>query len=155
MKTRHLIVTFLCVILGAATTQAAVAGEHDAILGNWTTAKGKSTVNLYQCGNKVCGKITALKEPTYPADDGKGMAGKTKVDRENPEEKLRDKPLIGLVILEGFDRTEDGLWKNGTVYDPENGKTYKCKMTLESDKVLKVRGFIGFALLGRTSVWTR
>lgn len=155
MKTKHLIVSFLCLVLGAVTTQAAVAGEHDAVLGNWTTPKGKSTVNLYLCGNKVCGKITALKEPKYPADDEKGMAGKIKIDRENPDEKQRNKPLIGLVILEGFDRAEEGLWKNGTVYDPENGKTYKCKLTLESDKVLKVRGFIGFALLGRTSVWTR
>ena len=42
----------------------------------------------------------------------------------------------------------------GTVYDPKNGKTYKCKITYQGDK-LDVRGFVGFSLLGRTAVWTK
>lgn len=155
MKINKVFVSVLGLFLAGLTVQTATAGEHDAILGNWTTENAKSTVNLYPCGTKVCGRITALKVPNYPADDKKGMAGMVKIDRENPDEKLRNKPLIGLVILKDFDRVEKGLWKNGTVYDPENGKTYKCKLTLESGKVLNVRGYIGFSFLGRTSVWTR
>ena len=49
----------------------------------------------------------------------------------------------------------DGLWKKGTIYDPDNGKTYKCKLRLVSDDVLNVRGYIGVSLIGRTSQWTR
>lgn len=146
---------FITLVFSLLIGTPAIAGEHDAILGDWTTAEGKSNVNLYLCGAKVCGKITSLKAPTYPADDDKGMAGKPKVDRENPDEKMRSRPLIGSVILKNFDRAEAGLWKNGTIYDPDNGKTYKCKLTLESPKVLKVRGFIGFSFIGRTSKWTR
>lgn len=151
MKTLRLLTAVLLLI----PAPLLIAGEHDAILGNWTTANAKSTVQLYTCGTKVCGKIIALKEPMYPADDKQGMAGKTKIDRENPDAKLRKKPLIGLVILRDLQRTEEGRWKHGTIYDPENGKTYKSRLTLVSPKQLDVRGFIGFALIGRTTEWTR
>lgn len=136
-------------------TLPALAGEHDAILGTWTTKNAKSRVEIYPCGSMICGKIVSLKEPVYPPDDKKGMAGKTKIDRENPDPKLRTKPLIGLELLKNFTRAEPGLWKEGTIYDPESGKTYKCKLTLESPKRLKVRGFIGFSFIGRTQIWTR
>jgi len=142
-------------LISLAAASTLFAGEHDAILGNWTTAEAKSTVELYTCGAKVCGKIIALKEPAYPADDKQGMAGRIKIDRENPDPKLRNEPLIGLVILRDLERTSEGHWKNGTIYDPENGKTYKSKLTLVSPKQLNVRGYIGFALIGRTTEWTR
>ena len=58
-------------------------------------------------------------------------------------------------MLKNFKRVEPGLWKEGTIYDPESGKTYSCKLTLESPKRLKVRGFIGFSFIGRTQIWTR
>jgi uncharacterized protein (DUF2147 family) len=48
----------------------------------------------------------------------------------------------------------DVFWEDGKIYDPKNGKTYSCKMTLEGNE-LKVRGYVGFSLLGRTTVWTR
>ena len=150
--------TFIAAFIGfvsIAIAPVALAGEHDAILGKWTTANAKSTVDIYECGGKVCGKIIALKVPRYPADDDKGMAGQIKIDRENPDPALQKKPLIGLLVLKNFDRVEPGLWRNGTIYDPENGKTYKCKLTLESPKNLHVRGYIGFSFIGRTTEWTR
>ena len=49
----------------------------------------------------------------------------------------------------------DNVWKGGTIYDPEEGKTYRCKMTLTDVDILRVRGFIGISLLGRTTVWKR
>lgn len=136
-------------------TLPALAGEHDAILGTWTTKNAKSRVDIYTCGTMICGKIVSLKEPVYPPDDEKGMAGQTKIDRENPDPKLRKRPLIGLELLKDFKRVEPGLWKEGTIYDPESGKTYSCKLTLQSPKRLKVRGFIGFSFIGRTQYWTR
>jgi len=153
--TRTTFIASLISILSAAAAPLAMAGDHDAILGKWSTANAKSTVDIYECGTKVCGKIVALKVPVYPADDKKGMAGQTKVDRENPDPKMQKQPLIGLVVLKDFDRVEPGLWRNGTIYDPENGKTYKCKMTLESPHQLNVRGYIGFSFIGRTTEWTR
>lgn len=131
------------------------ATANDGILGKWTTAEGKSHVVISKCSAGLCGKVVWLKEPNFPADDKKGMAGKTKIDRENPDSKLRKKPIIGLQILSGFKTSNGNVWEDGTVYDPENGKTYKSKMTLVDPKTLKVRGFIGFSWIGRTSVWTR
>ena len=82
------------------------------------------------------------------------MAGKAKIDRENPDKSKRNTPIMGLVFMEGF--SFDGkIWSGGTIYDPDNGKTYKCKITLVNDKKLKVRGYIGVSLIGRTEIWTR
>ena len=126
----------------------------DEILGVWNTAEGRSHVEVYKCADRYCGRITWLKEPQYPQDDARGMAGKPKVDRENPEPALRNQSLLGLQILRGF-RYEDQQWLDGTIYDPKEGKTYRCKITLSDDGKLKVRGFIGISLFGRTTEWER
>jgi hypothetical protein len=60
----------------------------------------------------------------------------------------KDRPLIGLTILWGLQKSGD-KWSGGKIRDPDNGKIYKCSIALEGNK-LKVRGFIGFSLLGRT-----
>ena len=131
-----------------------LSGTPDQIAGAWNTANNDAIVEIYECGNHFCGKIIDLKEKVYAADDEQGMAGKPKVDRENPDKSKRATPIIGLVIMEGF--SYDGkIWSGGVIYDPDNGKTYKCKITLVDDNTLKVRGFIGFSLLGRTEVWKR
>jgi uncharacterized protein (DUF2147 family) len=83
------------------------------------------------------------------------MAGKTKVDRENPDVSQQSKPILGMIMLWGFKFAKDNLWEDGHIYDPRDGKTYKCKMTLKSADVLDVRGFIGFSLIGKTNTWTR
>lgn len=141
-------------ILPAAAALAADPGA-DAVLGLWATEDEKAHVEVTQEGGEYAGKIVWLKEPIYPPDDEQGMAGQEKVDRENPDPKLQKRPIIGLQIVHGFTYAGDGLWKGGQIYDPDNGKTYKSKMTLQEDGTLFVRGFIGFSLLGRTTVWTR
>ena len=135
----------------AFSTQAQAAEEGD-ILGVWTTAEAKSEVEIVECEAGLCGRIIALKEELYPADDE--MAGQTKIDRHNPDESKQAIPIIGLQILTGFVFDGDNVWEDGQIYDPNNGKTYKCKMTLEGN-TLYVRGYIGFALLGRTTEWSR
>ncbi|MEK6748097.1 MAG: DUF2147 domain-containing protein [Pseudomonadota bacterium] len=134
--------------------QLALASDSDEVVGTWVTQGGESQVDLYKCQNKYCGKIVWLKNPTYPSDDARGMAGQTKVDRENSEPSLRTRPILGLVILEALEFEGNDSWVDGRIYDPKNGKTYSCKMTLEN-KRLNVRGFIGISLLGRTAVWSR
>ncbi len=138
-------------VMGAGT---AWAQNPDAIVGKWLDGKGKAHIEIYKENGKYFGKIVWLKEPTYPADDKKGMAGKDKVDRENPDPARRTKPILGLQILRDF-VYEDGIWQSGRIYDPENGKDYKCKMTLKSADALDVRGYIGFSFIGRTENWTR
>ena len=83
--------------------------------------------------------------------------GEPKLDDENEDESLRTRPVMGLLLLRDFVFDEDE-WEDGRVYDPKNGKDYKCYMEFpdEGDKDnLKVRGYIGFSLIGRTTYWTR
>ena len=69
----------------------------------------------------------------------------------------KDKPKIGLEIIRGAHKAEGKeVWEGGSIVDPDNGTVYKLRMTpIEGGKKLEVRGFIGFALLGRTQTWVR
>ena len=150
------------ILLGALLVVAALpvaAGDPDAILGLWATDPedegGQAHVEIFVDGDRYSGRIVWLEEPVYLPGDEDGEAGTPKVDTENPDPALRSRPILGLDMLEGFVYDGEGTWHRGTVYDPNDGKTYKCKMRLEDADTLKVRGFIGFSMLGRTEVWTR
>lgn len=119
----------------------------DAILGVWLNSSGKGQIQLYKQGNKYFGKLVWLKEPN-------DEQGKPKLDIKNPDKNAKTKPLIGLVILRDFVH-DDGEWTGGRIYDPQNGKDYKCYMKLKDSKTLNVRGYIGISMIGRTEVWTR
>jgi uncharacterized protein (DUF2147 family) len=56
---------------------------------------------------------------------------------------------------DGFEFKSENNWEKGTIYDPENGKTYSCKIYLENKNTMKIRGYIGISLIGRTDTWTR
>jgi uncharacterized protein (DUF2147 family) len=143
--------TMLAMMGSAAQTQ-----NPDAIVGKWLNGDKTAHIEVYkQPDGKYFGKIVWLKEPTYPGNDEKGMAGKDKVDRENPDPKKRTQPVLGLVILRNFVYGNGNLWQQGQIYDPKNGKDYRCKLTLKSPDALDVRGFIGFSFIGRTDSWTR
>jgi uncharacterized protein (DUF2147 family) len=127
----------------------------DEILGVWSTTENKSQVQIFKEKGKYCAKIISLKEPNWPAGDERGMSGKPKNDRGNPDPKLRSRPIVGMQFMNGFVYEGKNRWAGGTIYDPEVGKTYKCKMTLMDTNHLEVRGYIGVSLIGRTVVWTR
>ena len=116
--------------------------KPDAIVGEWLTAAKDGKVQIYKSVNKFFGKISW----------GNRTNGK---DTNNPDPKLRDQNLIGLVILKDFAFNGKDKWEDGTIYDPNNGKTYSCVIRLKDEKTLEVRGYIGISLLGRTEVWTR
>jgi len=147
----YLVVLAAMVLFGVAAF--AEEDNGDVILGKWVTEEGKGNVEIYKENGKYSGKIVWLKEPNYP--EGDPEAGKPRHDLNNPDASKRAQPIIGLVVLRDFTYAGDNTWKKGSIYDPENGKTYMCTMTLAKNGSLKVRGFIGVSLLGRTSVWTR
>jgi uncharacterized protein (DUF2147 family) len=145
-------------VLVAAGT--AVAQDGDAILGLWATdpegGGGEAHVEVYKENGRYFGKIIWLAEPTYPPDDPKGTPGEEKIDLNNPDPDLQGEPVVGLLITKDFVYKGKGQWHKGTIYDPDNGKTYKCKIKYGDDEnVLKVRGFIGVSLFGRNTYWTR
>jgi uncharacterized protein (DUF2147 family) len=134
---------------------AVAADDADAVVGQWLTGDGKARIEIVKHDGVYDGTITWLKEPVYPADDKQGMGGRPKVDRENPDKALQSRSIIGLPLIQGFKYGGDNVWIDGHIYDPESGKLYSCKMTLTMDGSLKVRGYWGISLFGRTEIWTR
>ena len=118
---------------------------EDAVIGGWINGDGDAKVEIYKKDNKFYGKITWLREPNE--EDGT-----PKVDDENPDEAKQHDPIMGSLILKSFD-FEEGFWKNGTIYDPKVGRTYKCEMWLDGKTELKIRGYWG--IVYRTETWTK
>jgi uncharacterized protein (DUF2147 family) len=124
----------------------AAKAQVDKIEGLWYNATKDAKIQIYKSGDgKFYGKIVWLKEPL--------LNGKQKLDEKNVEENLRKHPILGLVILKGFGKSGD-VYNEGSIYDPENGKTYDSKMNYKG-KTLAIRGYIGISLFGRTTVWER
>ncbi len=145
----------ILLLLLVAFSAPAAAADAGSLSGLWWNDEKSAQIEIYRTGDRYAGKIVFMKEPVYPGDDAMGMAGQTKIDRHNPDPRKRSQPLMGLQILDGFRQTGDRVWEDGHIYNPKNGKTYRCKMTLEKQDTLAVRGFIGISLLGRTATWTR
>ncbi len=121
--------------------------QADKILGIWVPAKGTSQVRIFKATNgKYYGKVEWLK------DD------KDKLDVNNPVENLRSKKVWGSMILKDFTyNAEKKRWEGGTVYDPDNGKTYDCFMWFNGDdNKMTLKGYVlGMKFVGRAEDWTR
>ena len=122
--------------------------ESDAVLGVWETGSGKARIKIDKNGETFMGRIVWLREPN-------DETGKPKVDKNNPDEGLRQKPLLGYHLLKNFTYSGNKTWEDGTIYDPENGSTYSCTIAMVDENTLEVRGYIGVTLFGRTDVWKR
>ena len=122
--------------------------DADRIIGKWYTEENKSLIEIYKKGDKYYGKMVWLKTPLNDE-------GKPKVDDKNPDVKLQNTPLIGLVILHDMEYDGDNEWDDGEIYDPESGNTYSCLITLTNNNQIDMRGYIGFSLFGRSTTWVR
>jgi uncharacterized protein (DUF2147 family) len=115
------------------------------------THKEKSQVQIFKSSDgKYHGKIVWVAEPLEN--------GKPKVDKNNPADNLKTRPIFGLPLLNGFTYdSENDEWSDGTIYDPLSGKTYKCFMLFSDPNTLKVSGYIGKQWMGlkRTVIWTK
>jgi uncharacterized protein (DUF2147 family) len=130
---------------------ARVNAQHkpDDILGIWFNEEKTSKVEIVKIGTLYFAKIVWLKEPND------SLTGKPRVDNLNPDVKLQKTPLLGLMIMKNFIFDGKDEWEDGTIYDPKKGKTYSCYIQFEGPGKLKIRGYIGVSLLGRTSYWTK
>ena len=118
----------------------------DSIVGKWYNTEKDAQVEIYKEGSKFFGKIVWLQDPTEN--------GKPKVDRNNGDISKRERPIMGMKLLNNFEH-KGSNWENGTIYDPKNGKTYSCIIKKKDNKTLEVRGFVGISLIGRTVEWTK
>ncbi|GAB3274281.1 DUF2147 domain-containing protein [Larkinella harenae] len=121
----------------------------DAVVGTWLNGTKRGHIQIYKKGDKYYGKIVWLKEPNDPA------TGKPRTDAKNSQAPLRTRPLIGMDVMQSFTYDGGKVWEDGTIYNPEDGKEYSCKLTLKDPNTLDVRGYVGISLLGKTQTWTR
>jgi len=114
----------------------------DVIVGEWLSQEKDGKISIYKQGDKYYGKISWGKTPG-------------RKDTNNPDAKLKNRDLIGLVILQDFKYT-GSAWEDGKIYDPKSGKTYDCILKVkDNNKVLEIRGYVGVPMFGRTATWTR
>ncbi len=137
------------------TAAAACAANGDDILGLWYNEERDGIIEVFKCGEKYCGRVVWAKESTYPPNDKTGRGGQARTDENNPAPELRKRPIIGLRIMGDFTFDGANSWTGGAVYDPKNGKTYSGKITLISPDELRLRGYVLFSFLGRTTTWKR
>jgi uncharacterized protein (DUF2147 family) len=126
----------------------AAAAEPWRPQGVWLTEDGDGAVEIYDCGEWLCGRVvwqkTALREDGTPD-----------IDDRNPDPALRDRSICELQIIGALKPSGPAQWGEGWIYDPDSGKTYHANLSREGDDTLRLRGYIGVPLLGATQLWQR
>lgn len=116
--------------------------KADDIVGSFFTPKSDGVMQFYKTGSTYAAKLVWGKD-------------KDRIDTKNPKVELRGQKVVGMIIAQGFVFDGKDTWKNGTIYDPTDGKTYDCKLTLDEKNNMKLRGYVGISLLGRTEYMVR
>ena len=144
-NTRHLVAALgLGLFAAIAHAQATPAGLWKSI--DDETKKEKSLIRITEAGGVFTGKLEKLLDPTAKPD---AVCDKCSDDR-------KDKPIVGMTLIKGVKQNADdkAKWDGGEILDPNNGKTYKVRLTpTDGGKTLEVRGFIG--PFYRNQTWTR
>ena len=124
-----------------------LCAQDHGILGLWTTDKGKGRVEIVRCAapkQGLCGTIVWISEPN-------DKQGRPQTDKANQNASLRNRPIIGLQIFQGWREAGPNKW-SGAVYDPEDGRDYDVDISLAGDR-LTLKGCIAF--LCDSDTWTR
>jgi len=143
-----LFVAFALASPASGAPERAVTDEVRGLwVDHWEGDKQKVAVWIEDCDGLLCGRIYWLKKPL--------SGGEPKRDRKNPDAALRERPLCGLLILTDFRRAKENAWSAGHIYNPNDGRTFSSTMTLDQDGSLRIRGYVGLSLFGKTVQWVR
>lgn len=138
---KGILIMILSFVWAGVTAQNAFLGKWKAI--DDETGKALAVIDVFEKNKKLYGKVVDILNPK-----SKGVHC-TKCEGED-----QNKPVLGMVVLKGLEKDGDE-YNGGKILDPKSGKVYKCYITLEDDHKLKVRGYVGFSLFGRTQYWHR
>jgi uncharacterized protein (DUF2147 family) len=139
------VLTSLCIL----SSFYSFSQQGDKINGIWLTEEKTSQVQIYRAvDGKYYGKVIWL-----------SAEKRNKIDDKNPNEKLRSRPVLGILIVSGLKyNAETKEWEGGTIYDPKNGSSYDSFGWFENDnyETLHLKGFVmGMRFIGRTTTWIR
>jgi uncharacterized protein (DUF2147 family) len=152
---KHLMLTTL---LGSFVCVAGAQSQPASVMGVWLVEKKTAQVKIERCANPangpICGSIVRLINPKGP--DGTVVSEDIANDWHNADPRLRDRKVVGLVIIYNFKPTSDpNSFENGYIYNGDNGKTYNANISLQPDGTLRLRGYVGTPMFGETQIWTR
>ncbi len=142
MKKRILRLSVLMICLSGSSL---ITAAEEEILGIWINQAGDGQIEITKQEEGYSGTIVGSTDPNSP----------DRKDINNPDPELRERSLTGLKILGQLKYRGNNKWSGGWIYDPNNGKTYKCKMTLKDSDTLDIRGYIGVSVFGRSEEWKR
>jgi len=149
MKKLRILLMVIAVGMLTAANVSAQDYKSDDLLGVWLNEDEDAHIEIYKEGDLYFGKTIWYK---FPIDD---ETGKAKLDKYNPDPELQKRPSLGIKLLTDFEWDEDNEWDEGDIYDPKTGKTYSCYIVMKEYDLLKIRGYIGISLIGKTTYWTR
>jgi len=145
----RLLATAAITLLMITAPHRASAEDLNSPVGLWktiddNTGKPRGLVRIFEQDGKLFGRLEKSFKP-----------GSENERCEKCTDARKNQPIFGLLIIRDMVRAEDD-YRGGDILDPENGSVYRCKLKLDDGgKKLRVRGFIGFSLIGRTQVWER
>ncbi|MEN8704150.1 MAG: DUF2147 domain-containing protein [Polaribacter sp.] len=119
-----------------------------SIFGKWNSTNDEtgeidSVIEIYKKNNKAFAKVVKIMDPSRQNSVCTACEGENK-----------NKRILGLDILTGLEKNDDE-WSGGEILDPRNGSVYNCYIKLVKKDKLKIRGFIGVAIFGKTKYWER
>ncbi len=113
--------------------------------GYWLTENERAVIHVQNCDESVCGRIHWI------------IDGGLQFDEFNPDINRQKDPLCGREIMSGFTQSQydDQKWGGGEIYKADEGDTYSANLTMQGGDKMKVRGYMGISLLGKSQIWTR
>jgi uncharacterized protein (DUF2147 family) len=135
-------------ILAAAAAVTLVYSAHASApaVGTWLSTDGGTKVRVTECGDKLCGHVVWLNDPT-------GADGKPKTDKHNADASKRARPLLGVQVVLGLKADGANMW-SGQIYNADDGKIYQAHVIVVSENAMTVQGCV-LGILCKSQTWTR
>ncbi len=144
MKTcQYTLVCIFFLLLGAGNVHAQ---SKSKIVGVWLNTDKTAQIEIMENNDEMIGKLIWIQREEGDLD--------VFTDTVNSDTSLRNRPLMGLTILEGL-KFNDGIWSDGKIYDPKSGITYVCDLQLKKKDILEIKGYLGDSWVSRTVEWNR
>lgn len=141
---KRILLTGVIALTSNAAAADVSAQELEGTL--WQTEDGKFVIRIEVCAHQeICGDLVWLRKPLDK------HTGEIKLDKKNPDEALRDRPVCGLRIIEGLEQDEANQWEDGRLYNPDDGNFYSAVMKVDEETgMMSLRGYIALRALGKT-----
>ena len=145
---RSCVSSWFCLVVLALPTLS-WGDSRDAVFGRW--AGDQSILEIGERDGLLSARVIALDDPVYREGEEFGPVGAARRDDLNPDPDKRQQPILGIELLSGY-RFENGRWQ-GRIYDPESGNVYSSNMRVNRNGELKMRGYLGIPMFGRTATF--